>query len=427
MEKFILLLLVHLVLSTPQVGFLFNSQIPDVARVNRSYEFMLSPSTFRSAGSNTVITLENAPSWLQVNTTTNTLYGTPSGGDTGNTTFKIVATDSTGSTSMPASLVVDGGQGPIIGSNVTDVLIKAGILTGTTSIILSPLSNFGIEFAPVFTPIDRNLLAYITMRDHTPVPAWINFDAATFRVSGITPRVDANPQNMELDIIASETPGFASARVSITISVSTHQFFFGSVDTIANIPAGENVNISTLKGRLQFDGHPISDTDFMSATAQVPNWLTFDAQNLFLTGTPPPGIGVENITVTAYDKYGDTASMILRLNLGFGKLYKGHIGTLNATAGKEFIYQMSQADFIGDDLDIQVDMGVASNWLQFDFDKLLIRGTIPESAASQTVSANLTVMNREKGLRDFQEFGMQICKWSLKTKVNHEQESLIQL
>jgi hypothetical protein len=410
MNKFILSLLVHSVFSAPQVGFLFNSQIPDVARVNQSYGFALSPSTFRSVGSNTVLSLENAPSWLHVNTTSNTLYGIPSDGDTGNATFKIVAADSTGSTSMPASLIVESGQGPTIGSNVADVLTKAGILTGKTTILLSPLSNFDLEFASVFTVTDRKLLAYITMRDHTPVPAWINFDAATFRVSGITPSVDANPQKMELDIIASETPGFASARVSITVSVGTHQFFFDSVDTIANIPAGETVNINTLKSRLQFDGHPISDTDFLSAAAQVPDWLTFDAQTLFLTGTPPPGIGVENITVTAYDKYGDTASMILRLNLGFGKLYKGHIGTLNATTGKEFIYQMSKADFIGDSLDIHVDMGVASLWLLFDSDKLLIRGTIPESVGSQTISANLTVINKEKGLRDFQEFGMQISK-----------------
>jgi hypothetical protein len=408
----LLLFLAQTAVSAPQIGFLFNSQIPDVARVGQSYGFILSPSTFHSTGINTTLSLEEGPPWLQINTSSTTLYGKPGSSDVGNATFKIVATDSTGSTSMPASLMVQSGQGPSIGSNISDILAQAGTLNGPSSVLFSPLTSFNIDFGLEFATSGPKLSSYITMRDHTPVPAWMNFDPANFRISGVTPQVTTNsPQRLEMDIIASDTPGFASARVSIVISVSAHKFFFSPVQVIANIPAGTNVNLSTLKSQLKFDGQPITDTGIgMPATAQAPSWLTFNAQDLTLTGTPPPGTGVENITIFAFDKYGDSTSMSLRLNLGFEKLYRGHIGVVNVTTGKEFTYQMLKSDFIGDDLDVQVNMGVVSQWLSFNSEKLLIRGAIPTSVAPQTIQANMTIINAQKGVRDFRQFELQIRK-----------------
>jgi len=62
----------------PQIALPFNAQVPSVARVSQPYTYQFSPSTFISTtGAQLTYSLQNTPIWLQINSTTRTLYGTP--------------------------------------------------------------------------------------------------------------------------------------------------------------------------------------------------------------------------------------------------------------------------------------------------------------------------------------------------------------
>jgi hypothetical protein len=115
-----------------------------------------------------------------------------------------------------------------------------------------------------------------------------------------------------------------------------------------------------------------------------------------------------NVTIDAHDRYGDAAFIVIQLNLGFNPLFVGHIGILNATAGKEFSYQLSKFDFTQNDVVVIVNLGYASNWLQFDPQTLTIQGTIPWNVSSQILDGNITVTSADGSIRDFQQFEIDI-------------------
>ena len=81
---------------------------------------------------------------------------------------------------------------------------------------------------------------------------------------------------------------------------------------------------------------------------------------------------------------------------------------LNATIGKQFYYQLSKSDFTENDVNITVNLGIASQWLQFNTPTLTIQGTIPWNTTAQVIDANITITNDNGSIRDFQEFEINI-------------------
>jgi axial budding pattern protein 2 len=192
--------------------------------------------------------------------------------------------------------------------------------------------------------------------------------------------------------------------------VSSHEFYFSSIEQTANVPVGGTVAISNLRNDLVLDGRPINDSDFLFANATVPSWLSFDSHSLSLTGVPPQLMAMENISIEAHDRYGDVAGIVVHLNLRYGQLFTGNIGILNATAGHDFNYSLGRSKFNQDNLSVQMDMGVASEWLHFDSQNLTIDGHIPASTPAQTIQATLIVTSQDKNVRDVQQFEISIGK-----------------
>ena len=96
------------VVATPSLNFPVNLQVPPVARVSQQFSFTFARSTF--LGSEEVISysLLTEPAWLQLNSDTRTLSGNATADDAGAKTFRLVATDSSGSAFSEVTLVVTG-------------------------------------------------------------------------------------------------------------------------------------------------------------------------------------------------------------------------------------------------------------------------------------------------------------------------------
>jgi axial budding pattern protein 2 len=399
------------VTASPTIAFPFNSQIPQVARVGEVYNFELSQSTFQSESGSVQYTLTDAPSWLSLLAQSRNLTGTPGAGDIGTAKFTIIGTDDSGSASIQATLIVANPGGPLLGEDISDTLGSIGKQTGLRSVVFPPITPFAFDIpTTVFADDGKPISYYATLGDHTPLPAWINFDAASLHFSGTTPGLDKFPQQLTINLIASDILEFASIETSFTFAVSSHEFYFSSIEQTANVPVGGTVAISNLRNDLVLDGRPINDSDFLFANATVPSWLSFDSHSLSLTGVPPQLMTMQNISIEAHDRYGDVAGIVVHLNLRYGQLYTGNIGILNATAGHDFNYSLGRSNFNQDNLSVQVDMGVASEWLHFDSQNLTIDGHIPASTPAQTVQATLIVTSQDKNVRDVQQFEISIGK-----------------
>jgi axial budding pattern protein 2 len=394
---------------TPQIAFPFNSQVPEIARVRKPYFFDLSPSTFRTETGPLSFSLSKAPQWLQIDNRNGTLYGLPGDGDAGAPQFIILASDLTGSAPMQATLVVSNEIGPQLHTDIANSLVDIGGRCGLRCLEVSPSTQLQFQFPlDSFTISSSPTFYYATLQDHTPLPAWLQFDRSILQFTGQTPQIGNMAQNLDINLIASDVLGFAAAATSFSIIVSSHRLMFDTLSQIQNISSGQPFSISNLRSHLYLDSALISDTDYAGATVGGPSWLNLDTQSLSLSGIPPNTSTSVNVTIDAQDRYGDTAFMTILLNLGYTPLFIGHIGMLNATAGKEFSYQLSKSDFTQNDVVITVNLAQLSNWLHFDPQTLTIQGTIPWNMSSQILDGNITVTKANGSERDFQQFEIDV-------------------
>lgn len=178
--------------AAPTVSFPVNSQVPPVARISQPFSFIFSSSTFTSSSASTLsYSLTDPPSWLSIDSDSRTLYGTPQDGDVAAGTvvgvpIVLVATDSTGSTSQNATLVVSRDAGPTVEIPVSDQIQSLGAYSDPASILQYPENPFKIAFAQdTFTdPMSSNLNYYAITIDNSPLPAWVSFDPEHTRICG---------------------------------------------------------------------------------------------------------------------------------------------------------------------------------------------------------------------------------------------------
>jgi hypothetical protein len=398
------------VASSPQVNFPFNSQLPPVAHAGVEYSFQFASTTFQPDSDKLQYSLINNPSWLSLNSTTRTLSGTPSAEDNGTVTFTIAAAGEAGAiANMVSTLVVSDHDAPQTKDNISQQLSNAGQLSGPKTLTLVPLKAFEITFSSdLFQAAGKSLSYYAILMDHTPLPAWISFSAPSLRFAGTTPALTSStPQSYEILLIASEIPGFAAASISFTLAVSDHELLFKPVQQTIDLAKGDDVNVSGLRDRLFLDNAPISDENITSATTELPSWLSFDNHTFSITGTPPPGLMSQNISVTVEDSFGDTANCFLHL-LFKSSLLTDEIGTLNITAGEDFEYIIPRSLLFKGNESISIDFGGLGEWLHFDPATLRISGKIPEDFASQDFQGSLTARSIDSDTNDTKAFELHV-------------------
>lgn len=103
-----------------------NAQLPPVARVSEPFKFVFSEGTFGGTGEAKKYSLDDAPSWLHVDSESRTLSGTPQADDVGRPKFNLVAKCPSGSASMEVTLAVSSEDGPKFGKPLLPQLEKAG-------------------------------------------------------------------------------------------------------------------------------------------------------------------------------------------------------------------------------------------------------------------------------------------------------------
>lgn len=393
-----------------QIGFPFNSQVPQIAQVGRPYLFDLSPVTFRADSGVLEYSLGNAPSWLHINSQNGSLFGTPTDGDSGSPQFSVIGSDSKSTVTIPATLIVSSDPGPQIASDVAESFIDMQSNCGLRCVQYPPRTPFTFSISKgLFQSSSDAIYYYATLADHAPLPSWITFDASGPKFSGTTPDVNKIAQRLDIILIASTVSGFSGVKVPFTVLVTAHRFYFDKSFDTQDISAGENVNISNLKNQLNLDAGLVNDSDYGSAVLHGrPPWMTFDPQTISLSGSAPKATDSFNVTIVAHDNYGDAAFLNIQFYVASSLIFTGVIGVINATAGMDLTYKLSRSDFSRPDYTITMNLGTASKWLTFDASTLTIKGVIPPKSQSETVNANMTVISPDGSIRDFHKFQIHI-------------------
>lgn len=392
------LALPRLIRATPSINLLINAQVPPVAQVNQSYGFIFAPSTFSDTISMNY-SLSNSTDWLQLDGSNRTFYGTPGPQDVGSSVVMLVATDDTGSISMPVTFVVSADPGPGLGAPVAAQLPAYGAFSSPDSLLLTPGAALSLYFSnSTFTNTNENTSYYAKSADNTPLPSWLIFNPTYLLFSGQVPQATSPselPMSVGVELTASNVIGFAQAVASFQLVIQSHLFSFGNTSQIIDATPGSPVTHGLL-GDLSLDSQPVSASDVSQASTDAPSWLSLDQRSLVLSGTPPADVSEQNFTVNATDQYGDSASTIVLLQIAGNSSLDilMPFPTLNATIGTSFNYDLNSSltcDSSGAGVNISVDPGAAAGWLTYNPTAMALQGNVPANLNPQFVQVTVTV------------------------------------
>jgi hypothetical protein len=399
-----------LVAAVLQVSYPLNLQLPPVALVDTPYQYQFSPTTFQTDTDKVQYSLIGSPSWLSLDSNTRTFFGTPRSADVGESSFKITAAGSAGAVvNMDSRLLVSKDSGSKIHGNITQVLSNAGPISGPHTLNLGPSKPIDILFPSDTFESNGTLLSYYALlSNHTPLPAWISFDASSLHFAGTTPYT-SSMQTFEILLVACTTPGYATSSISFTIAVSNHQLIFQPYSQSLIVSRGDDVHITDLRRKLFLDGSPVQEADGQSISAELPSWLTLNSQTSEIFGSPPSGTMSQDITVTAKDQYGDIAQYNIHITFA-SKLFASEIRPINATIGRSFEYTIPREALTEKNGKVSIELSSLSQYLRFNPAMLTISGTIPKDSPAENVQCVLTASTNNGNLSDTQTFQIVVSK-----------------
>ena len=387
---------------TPTINLPINAQVPPVARTGRPFHFTFSASTFTSTADAIRYTLSKAPDWLTLDGLSRTFSGIPTFEKSGSIVVDLIADDGTGAVTMPVTLVtISSEPGPELGLSMADQLPAYGAFSSPSSILLSPASRLSLYLSSnTFKNTNSDTVYYAISADNTPLPSWLHFDPFGLAFSGTTPQIDSlanTSQSFGVELTASNVIGFADATTSFQIVVESHLLSFKENVKLLRITTGMPFKDSTLLSMLSSNGRQASSSDIRQTVATVPSWLSLDPQTLMISGTPPKEFSSQNFSITVSDYYGDSTTMMVVLQSTISPvLYLlNPLGVANATAGSDFVYNLHQT-LNASNLELVVNLGSASAWLDYDKAAQSIKGHVPNNLPPQQVVVNITAREGAK-------------------------------
>lgn len=400
------------VLAAPTVSFPINSQVPPVARISQPFSFVFSSSTFTSSSGSTLsYSLTDPPSWLSIDSDSRTLYGTPQDGDVAAGTvvgvpIVLVATDSTGSTSQNATLVVSRDAGPTVEIPVSDQIQSLGAYSDPASILEYPENPFRFAFAQdTFTdPLTSDLNYYAVTIDNSPLPSWVSFDPGTLEFAGTTPpfySLVEPPQTFPLKLIASDVKGFSAASVNFSIVVGSHSLTAGEPTITLNAAAGTPVTYDGLIGNVKVDGQPAAVGDVPNvSTDNLPPWLAFDQSSWVISGLPPDTAQSTLFSVMMEDNYSDTLNITFKVKVATrDSIFQTAFPTLDLQPGSDLSFDLRPYLLDPSAVDVTADIQPSTSWLQFDASVLTLSGSVPDKAPKSVIEVTFSASPRNARLK----------------------------
>ncbi|KAK1754629.1 hypothetical protein QBC47DRAFT_384468 [Echria macrotheca] len=415
--------------AVPAISFPINSQVPPVARIGQPFSFVFSPSTFTSTSAITY-TLANPPRWLSVDSAARRLWGTPSDAEIGpgqvvGVPVSLVATDATGATTMDATLVVSRSPGPKLNVPFDKQPPQFGTFSAPSTVLSAPQTQFSFNLAgdTFLDPSGSALNYYALMTDNSPLPAWISFDAAKLSFSGRTPPSESlisPPQRFSFQVVASDVVGFAAASLQFDIVVGTdiapvkHQITADRTTISLNAIAGTAISYTGLRELVKLDGTPAAPDLSIASVTDAPPWISVDKNAWGIHGIPPDSAKSTSFGIVIQDKSSDTLNLTITIEITpvvpkSTELFKATIPEVNATAGENFSFDLSQYLTNPKDTEVSVAAGAAS-WVRFEPGTTKISGTAPQDSGDTAVRIPIQAKSKTTGKSETASLSIRIQK-----------------
>ena len=240
-----------------------------------SYSFVASDV---DVGDNLTIEATTKPSWLILDTTAQTLFGTPTNEAVGDHAVVLTATDQSGSVATQSFTISV--------TNTND----APTITSTEVTAVNEDASYSYTMLGSDVDVGDSLTLAATT-----LPSWLSFDASTGILSG-TPTNEAVGDHAVV-LTATDQSGSVATQ-SFTINVN-------QVPTVAN-PISDQTATEDSAFSFQFSSDVFADADpndVLTYSASA-SWLTFNAATRTFSGTPTnDNVGTENIIITASDGF----------------------------------------------------------------------------------------------------------------------------
>ncbi|KJR88867.1 uncharacterized protein SPSK_06892 [Sporothrix schenckii 1099-18] len=421
--------LIKLVSSSPTISFPFNAQVPPVARIGSTYSFVLAANTFTSSVAATsssssadpmTYSLYNAPSWLFFDSSERWLHGTPQdndvpSGDVAGIPFGIVATDSTGSTTMSVILVVSRNPEPTVKIPIAQQLADTGLpYSEPSSILAYPDQYFNFSLSP--SAFSRSGLNYYAVSgDNSPLPSWIAFDTQELKFSGTTPPSDSlvePPQTFNFQLIASDVTGFSASSVGFSIVVGRRVITVDKPAVVLNATAGKELVYDGLQHGIKIDGRVAGPNDL---TAKVlsdmspPDWLVFDATTWVLSGTPPSSAQNSAFSISFSDALADSVNVTFQVDIDEnGTVFRDTLPAMQAQRGSGFHLDLGLYLVQTKGVTVAVETDPKEDWIKFDSSTLVVSGDVPISATASSISISVRATLDSSKATESETFLLQI-------------------
>ncbi|KAJ9164686.1 Axial budding pattern protein 2 [Coniochaeta hoffmannii] len=413
-------LLVGLAAATPSISFPINSQVPPVARIDKPFSFVFSPSTF-SSSSEIKYTLAQSPDWISLDGEARRIYGTPkssevAAGEVVGVPVGIVATDDSGSVTMTATLVVSRNPPPTVSVPLSAQTPDFAPFSQPSSIIMAPDTSF--DFTLASNTFSGALIYYAVMADNSPLPSWMTFDPAKLSFSGRTPPLSAlvqTPQSFDFQLVASDVPGFSGASLRFSLVIGNHAVTAKESLITLNATVGERMSYTGLATIVKFD-----DKDAKSAgvsivsTTSLPSWLELNMNTWEISGTPPEGATSSNFSITMQDQHSNSLNLTLSVSVTDG-LFLGDLPALNVTAGESFTFDLGKYLASKQDLEISVTTNPPVDWVQYDAKTRVLSGDVPLKLQGSQLAISIDAKSTSSGAERTKQLKVSVLKPTLPT------------
>jgi hypothetical protein len=267
-----------------------------------------------------------------------------------------------------------------------DVDIPDDLGTSNSSPVVSsdPLvqATVGAEYSYTLTATDSDGDS-LTM-SATSIPDWLSFTAGSGVLSGTPQEADIGDHAVTLTV----SDGTATVTQAFTVSVEASN----------SAPAFSSDPVTTAEEAVEYSYTATAtdqDQDTLTFAATVlPSWLSFDADNAVLSGTPQSAdVGDHSVTLTVSD---GTDTVEQSFVVSVAEAVEENVAPVitstaitSATVDQLFSYELTATDENGDELTM---VGVVvPSWLSFNATTGILSGTpVSEDVGSHAVTLQVT-------------------------------------
>lgn len=373
------------------VGFPFNEQLPNVARVDEPYSFTMANSTYKSSlGSQIYYQVSQLPDWLQFDSNSRTFTGTPSNDHVGDFQIDITGTDNDNSLTQSYTMIVSNDTGVELTSPgiMFTQISNYGRTNGKDGLVVKEGQEINIKFdKSIFeSKLDsnRSIVAYYgRSADRSSLPNWINFNPDDLSFSGKVPHVTSESApsfKYGFSFIASDYYGFAGAEGLFNIVVGGHQLSTNVNHTMKiNGSLNNDFDVQVpVFSKVFLDGENISKENISAVYGQdLPDYVDFDQQNYTLTGNFPDKDSNDTFAIVIKDIYGNQVQLPYSFDAIASLFTLDDLPSVNATKGDYFQYQLMNS-FFTDVNDTEITADFKADWLTYDSDNKTFYGNTPD-------------------------------------------------